>query len=252
MLAWLAVRFLLLRAGATPRRVDTLWTLNPLVFGIGVLGAHVDLVAAALGGGRAGAGRPQPAGRRCVRRAWRSRARSPTASSGWPSCWRGGCTSGAGSCAARCRSRWPPSAVVVPLHLWAGPHVFDQLDRARRSISLATPWRLLYEALTGPLTSGHARTLVTWLAVALVLVLVVVLARLTRGTRADDLDRRGGAVGAGAQHGLHGRGALLAAVVRPAHLGDPARPGRERARRDPRCCDWPRWPSPTCRAGWSA
>ena len=49
VLAWLAVRFLLLRAGATARRVDTLWTLNPLVFGVGVLGAHVDLVAAALG-----------------------------------------------------------------------------------------------------------------------------------------------------------------------------------------------------------
>ena len=70
--------------------------------------------------------------------------------------------------------------LVVPLHLWAGPHVFAQLDRARRSISFATPWRLLYEALTGPLTSAHARTLVTWLAVAMVLVFVVVLARVTR------------------------------------------------------------------------
>jgi hypothetical protein len=70
--------------------------------------------------------------------------------------------------------------LVVPLHLWAGPHVFDQLDRARRSISFATPWRLLYELLSGPLTSDQARTLVTWLAVALVLVFVVVLARLTR------------------------------------------------------------------------
>jgi hypothetical protein len=45
---------------------------------------------------------------------------------------------------------------------------------------LATPWRLLYELLSGPLTAAHARTLVTWLAAATVLVFVVVLARVTR------------------------------------------------------------------------
>ncbi|MEP6855876.1 MAG: hypothetical protein ABJA33_10435, partial [Pedococcus sp.] len=45
VLAWVLVRLLLLRAGAAQVRVDTLWTFNPLVFGIGVLGAHVDLLA---------------------------------------------------------------------------------------------------------------------------------------------------------------------------------------------------------------
>ena len=180
VLAWLGVRFLLLRAGATPRRVDTLWTLNPLVFGIGVLGTHVDLVAAALG-----------------LAALVLAARNPLAA---------GLVAGlAVSCKitygvvgvavlvgwwvherARFgrRAAWFGAAalvVVVPLHLWAGPHVFDQLDRARRSISLATPWRLLYELVSGPLTSGHARTVVTWLAVVVVVVLVVLFARLTRG-----------------------------------------------------------------------
>lgn len=180
VLAWLAVRFLLLRAGATARRVDTLWTLNPLVFGVGVLGAHVDLVAAALGVA-----------------ALVLAARNPLAAGvfaglavsckitygvvglavlvGWWVHERAGFARRAASFAAAA------VVVVVPLHLLAGPHVFDQLDRARRSISLATPWRLLYEALSGPLASGTARTLVTWLAVVVALVLVVLLARLTRG-----------------------------------------------------------------------
>ena len=179
VLAWLAVRALLLRAGASGRRVDTLWTLNPLVFGVGVLGAHVDLVAAAL-----------------ALAALVLAARSPVAA---------GAVAGlAVSCKvtygvvvlAVLLAWWTHGrdrflrrlvgfgvaglVVVVPLHLWAGPHVFDQLDRARRSISFATPWRLLYEALSGPLTSGLARNLVTWLAVALVVAFVVGLARLTR------------------------------------------------------------------------
>ena len=179
VLAWLAVRFLLLRAGATPRRVDTLWTLNPVVFGVGVLGAHVDLVAAAL-----------------AVAAVVMAARSPVAAGAFAglavSCK---VTYGVVGVAvllawwvherrgfARRAVQFALAAVVlvVPLHLWAGPHVFDQLDRARRSISFATPWRLLYEVLSGPLTSGDARTLVTWLAAALVLAFVVVLARVTR------------------------------------------------------------------------
>jgi hypothetical protein len=179
VLAWLAVRFLLLRAGATPRRVDTLWTFNPLVFGIGVLGAHVDLVAAALA---------VAALVLATRRPWAAGAFAGLAVS---------CKVTYGVVALAVLLGWwvhdrasfvrrsvqfavVALALVVPLHLWAGPHVFDQLDRARRSISLATPWRLLYEVLSGPLTSATARTLVTWLAVIAVLLLVVVLARLTR------------------------------------------------------------------------
>jgi hypothetical protein len=178
VLAWLAVRLLLLRAGATPRRVDTLWTLNPVVFGVGVLGAHVDLVAAAL-----------------ALAALVLAVRSPLAAGvfaglavsckitygvvalavllAWWGHGRVGLLRRAGAFALAAL------VVVVPLHLWAGPHVLDQVERARRSISFATPWRLLYEALDGPLTSGQARTLVTWLAVGLVLGFVVVLARVT-------------------------------------------------------------------------
>ncbi|NYG06843.1 hypothetical protein BJ986_001330 [Phycicoccus badiiscoriae] len=179
VLAWLAVRFLLLRAGATPRRVDTLWTLNPVVFGIGVLGAHVDLVAAALA---------MAALVLAVRRPVAAGAFAGLAVSckitygvvalavllGWWVHERAGFVTRAIAFASAAL------VLVIPLHLWAGPHVFDQLNRARRSISLATPWRLLYEALSGPLASGTARTVVTVLAVVAVVGFVVVFARLTR------------------------------------------------------------------------
>ena len=49
VVSWLAVRALL-RAVLDPDlhgRVDVVWTLNPLVVGIGVLGAHIDVVASA-------------------------------------------------------------------------------------------------------------------------------------------------------------------------------------------------------------
>ena len=35
--------------------------------------------------------------------------------------------------------------VAGALHLWAGPHVYDQLLRSRQAVSLATPWRPLLE-----------------------------------------------------------------------------------------------------------
>lgn len=73
------------------------------------------------------------------------------------------------------------AAVVVPLHLWAGPHVFDQLGRARRSVSLATPWRLLVDGLTGPLPSSTVRSLVFAASVVLFVLFTVMLARLTAG-----------------------------------------------------------------------
>jgi hypothetical protein len=180
VLSWLGIRALLLRAAASPRRVDVLWTLNPLVFGVGVLGAHVDLLAAALalaalivasrsallGGALAGLAVSSKvtygAVGLAVLLAWWTVGRRGT----W---WRA--------------TRFVVGALVaaVPLHLWAGPHVYDQLGAARDSISLATPWRLLYRLLAGPLGGQPTRTLIGWLGIALALVLLLVLARATRG-----------------------------------------------------------------------
>ncbi len=188
--AWLAVRLMLLRltaeAGgggdqaARASRVDVLWTANPLVFGVGVLGAHVDLLAAAL-----------------ALAALALAARSPVAA---------GAAAGLavstkityGVVVAALGIAWlvhdrrstPRRPLLfaaglltaaVPLHLWAGLHVFDQLDRARRSVSLATPWRLVLELLDDSLGSSTARTLISVLALVLFGTLVWVLMRLTRG-----------------------------------------------------------------------
>ena len=178
VVAWLAVRWLLLRAASDPRRVDTLWTANPLVFGVGVLGAHLDVVAAGL-----------------ALAALVAAARTP---------WAAGVLSGLavstkvtyGVVGLAILLAWlqhdrtglarrvvvyavAALAVVVPLHLWAGPHVFDQLGRARRSVSLATPWRLVVELLTGPLPSSTVRNLVFSAATVLFAAFAVLLWRLT-------------------------------------------------------------------------
>ena len=134
-------------AGGGPGRVDMLWTLNPLVFGVGVLGAHIDVVAAALALAAlvVAARSPLVAGVLtglavstkitfglvgvAVLLGWLERDRARIQ--------RRGAVYAAAA-----------AVVVVPLHLWAGPHVFDQLGRARRSVSLATPWRLLVDWLT--------------------------------------------------------------------------------------------------------
>jgi hypothetical protein len=179
VLSWLAVRALLLRTSASPRRVDVLWTLNPVVFGIGVLGGHVDLVASALALAAvvAAARSPLLAGA-LAGLAVSSKVTYGAAGLAVLIAWWTG---------QRREFPWRAVrlvagalAVAVPLHLWAGPHVYDQLGAARRSISLATPWRLLYRLLVGPLGGGTTRTLVSWFAVALALGLLVVLARATR------------------------------------------------------------------------
>ncbi|SES48375.1 Protein of unknown function [Pedococcus cremeus] len=178
VVAWLAVRWLLLRAATDPRRVDTLWTANPLVFGVGVLGAHLDVVAAALALAALVAAARSP---------WAAGVLSGLAVStkitygvlllavllAW---WQHDRTGLARRVVAYAVAAL---AVVVPLHLWAGPHVFDQLGRARRSVSLATPWRLVVDLLTGPLPSSTVRNLVFAAAAVLFVAFAVLLWRLT-------------------------------------------------------------------------
>lgn len=197
VVAWLAVRAVLRAtlAETSRGRVDVLWTLNPLVLGVGVLGAHIDVVAAALAvGAVAAAARWSGQGGAVVAGVlaglalttkvtygvvlvallaatwWVSRSARPHGARPWPP-W----------------GRWVglvlgTTLVVAPLHLWAGEHVFDQLERSRRAVSLATPWRLVLEALAPTLGGATTRTLIAYGAAVLALVLAVALLRVSRAS----------------------------------------------------------------------
>jgi Glycosyltransferase family 87 len=157
-------------------RAAVLWTLNPLLLGQLVLGAHLDViaVAAAVGALALAGRRPLPAGMLLgvavgskitfalfgLAILWDSRHR--------PDRWR---HVGLGALGA--------ALVLVPAHLWAGPHVYDQLRAAARMVSLATPWRPLVDQLD-PVFGGVVRTVVGYAALALAVGLALLLARRLR------------------------------------------------------------------------
>jgi hypothetical protein len=204
VVAWLAVRALLrpLLGDDSRGRLDVLWTLNPLVLGVGVLGAHVDVVASALA------------------------VAAVAVAARWAGAW-GAVAAGAVAGLALCtkvtyavvlvgvaaawwlaargiaddgdhRAHPPPplvarllalalgvALVAVPLHLWAGPHVYDQLGRSRQAVSLATPWRLVLEGLAPLLGGGTTRTVIGVAAAALAVLLAWLLLRLSRPALGD-------------------------------------------------------------------
>jgi hypothetical protein len=163
-----------------------LWTLNPLVLGLGVLGAHIDVAAAAL-------------------------VVAAVAAVPWRAGWVGAALAGAG--AALAGSTKVPYAVVavavvaawwvvgrrgavlarlvgtltaafvavaVGLHLWAGPHVFDQLVRSRQAVSLAMPWRPVLEWGRDAIGNSQTRLAISVAAAVLAVVLAACLLRLSR------------------------------------------------------------------------
>ncbi len=183
--AWLLVRFLLRRTAPdhlARARVDLLWTANPLVFGVAVLGAHVDLLATALA---------LAAVVLASRRPWIAglvlgAAVSTKITYGivglavlWS--WR--------SLPARSMVRnlaalaLSSLAVFVALHLWAGPHVFEQLLRGGKGVSLATAWRPVVNLLSAAMPLDSARTVVSVASVLAVFVLAWVISGLARSPR---------------------------------------------------------------------
>ena len=192
VLSWLAVRALL-RAVLDPElhgRVDVLWTLNPLVIGVGVLGAHIDTVATALALAAVvvAARRPGWPGAALsgvvVARAASTKFTYAVVAVGIVAAWWVvGHRSGA---LARLVGALAGGFVVVAgaLHLWAGSHVFDQLLRSRQAVSLATPWRPLLEAGRDAVGNGPTRTLIGIGAAVLAVLLAWCLLRASRP--ADD------------------------------------------------------------------
>lgn len=165
--AFLAVALMLdrltRRDPAARARAAVLWTLNPLLLGQLVLGAHLDVLAAALAVGVIATARRAPLVAGILLGA-AAGTKLPYAVAGLAVVWalrrmprrRLVRMAASGTVGAL--------AVLVPAHLWAGPHVFDQLGRAGRMVSLATPWRVLVDGAGLIVGSGAARSVVTPLA----------------------------------------------------------------------------------------
>jgi hypothetical protein len=182
LVGWLLVRFTSARAGdGSPAmsRALWLWLLNPVLYGVVLLGAHVDLPATAFAllalllaarrPGWAGLALGVAIGTKLtlvlalVAVVWGLRHLGRRA--GTVACLR--LVAGA-------------AVVLVPAHLWAGRHVFDQLRHARIYVSLADPWRPVVDALSGPVGHQAVRHWVVLLAPIPVLALAAVLCRVVR------------------------------------------------------------------------
>jgi hypothetical protein len=158
-------------------RAALLWTLNPLLLYELVVGMHVDTLAAAAGIAALAVVAARPT---------RLAALASGAFVGLGLSFKiPAALVGLGIVWALRRDVVRSAAVVVgaalvaaPAYLIAGPHVFDQLRRAAYYVSLATPWRLVLDDLTGRHGHDEARVIVARLAVLLAVVLLVALSRL--------------------------------------------------------------------------
>ena len=180
--AWLLVRFMLRLVAVddlSRTRIDLLWTANPIVFGVAVLGAHVDLIATALALGAIllAARRPWMAGvllgaavsskitygivGLAILWSWRSLGPKPLARK---------------TIALAVSSL----GVFMSLHLWAGPHVFDQLAKGAKGVSLATALRPVVNLTSAVVPLGTARTVVSVISVVAFILLAGALSRLAR------------------------------------------------------------------------
>jgi hypothetical protein len=158
-------------------RVAVLWLLNPILLGELVLGAHLDVLAAAAGVGvlAVAARRPLLAGALLGAAVG---IKAPYALFGLAALWavvRG--LPRARAVRHVVSAAVAALAVLVPAHVWAGPHVFDQLGRASGFTTLSSPWRSV--ANLGDLLLGHGslRPVITPIALILAAGFAVPLAR---------------------------------------------------------------------------
>ena len=138
-----------LRRRPTARaRAAVLWTLNPLLLTVGAGGAHVDVLAgaAALGALLLAPRRPLLAGI-AVGVAVGTKLPYGAVAAGLVVAWVLGRRRGDGPGPGfLLRGAVGALVVLVPAHVWAGVHAYDQTRAASRYVSLATVWRPLVEA----------------------------------------------------------------------------------------------------------
>jgi hypothetical protein len=180
--SWLAIRAVLLRLGDDPGRVDLLWTANPLVFGIGVLGAHADMLAGAFcllallaaAGDRRWALAAGVAAGLATGVKLTAALIVPAILLGWWLAQRREVLARAGLFAAGL-------APALALYALWWPDILTQLRLARRHVSLASPWRLLLDSeRLGPVDDEGARALIVVAAAVVCIALAAVLWSLTR------------------------------------------------------------------------
>ena len=203
VLSWLGVRFLLRRVldEGLHGRVDVLWTLNPLVLGVGVLGAHIDVVASALAVAAVAVAARHPGwvgalgSGAVVALAASTKFTYAVVGVALVAAWW--VVGHRGTSLARRVGALAAGLLVVAgvLHVWAGPQVYDQVVRSRGAVSLATPWRTVLEWGRDVAGSATTRAWISLAAALLALVLAWCLLRISRPAGADgDPDGRVGTV----------------------------------------------------------
>lgn len=176
---WLLIRAVLLQLSDVPGRVDLLWTANPIVFGIGVLGAHIDILAGALvvvaliaaSGDRRWVVWAGVAAGLAIGVKFTAGLIVPAVLIGWWFAQRRELLR---------RTLLFALGILPALALYAiwWPDVLNQLRLARRHISLASPWRLLLDSeLLGPVDDDTVRAVIVWMAAVVCVVLAVFLWR---------------------------------------------------------------------------
>lgn len=164
---------------AARARAAVLWTLNPVLLGVLVLGAHVDAIAAAavLGTFALVQRHPLLAGV-CLGVA--AGTKLPFAVVGLAVCWGLRRLGWRAALSRAAPGLLGAALVLVPAHVWAGDAVYDQLGRASRYVSLATPWRPLVEVLGPYFGHEQVRNLLPLVAPVMMVAVAVALARAVR------------------------------------------------------------------------
>jgi hypothetical protein len=178
----------LARAPATRARVAVLWTLNPLLLGVLVGGAHLDVLSAVAAVACLALGvRSVPPSTRFLAMQLAAGlalgvaagSKLPYAAAGLAVLWAHRGLPSRQRAAGALALLVGAAAVLVPAHLWAGSHVYDQARDASRFTSLATPWRPLVNA-AGALGWDGARDAVPYAFAALALVALLAAIGLLR------------------------------------------------------------------------
>ena len=162
-------------------RAAVIWTLNPLLLGELVLGGHVDVLAVA-----------------AALAAMALASRAPLLAGGLLGVAVGSKITFALFGLAivfgvlkQHQHRWRTlgwgvlgaGLVLVPAHLWSGPHTYDQLRQTARFISLATPWRLVADLLDPVFGRPAVRGVVGPVALGVAVVFGAVLVRRIRAVQ---------------------------------------------------------------------